>query len=229
MAGIQARGSHGSIAQYRNVSIRASPLLQHVLTSSFSYKFALPRPTDVLGLPIGQHIQFSVNINGADVVRSYTPVSSDETDKGSFSMLIKSYPTGNISRHIAGMKLGQSIKTKGPKGQFVYHSGLVRAFGMIAGGTGLAPMLQIIKAIVRNPQDKTEVDLIFANVNEEDILLREELDELATRHNNLRVHYVLNNPPEGWKGGVGFVTQDMIKVGSPILYCLNRRSRASLY
>lgn len=177
-----------------------------------SYKFALPRSTDVLGLPIGQHIQFSANISGVDVVRSYTPISSDETDRGSFSMLVKSYPAGSISKHIASLKVGQSIRTKGPKGQFVYRPGLVRAFGMIAGGTGLAPMLQIIKAIIRNPEDKTEVDFIFANVNVEDILLKDELDELARTHRNFRVHYVLNNPPEGWKGGVGFVTEDMIKV-----------------
>ncbi|KAG0641839.1 hypothetical protein HOY80DRAFT_1038258 [Tuber brumale] len=175
------------------------------------YKFALSRSTDVLGLPIGQHIQFSAKINGVDVVRSYTPISSDETDRGSFSMLIKSYPAGNISKHIASLKIGQSIQTRGPKGQFVYQSGLVRAFGMVAGGTGLAPMLQIIKAIIRNPEDKTEVGFIFANVNMEDILLKDELDELAGRHSNFRIHYVLNNPPEGWKGGVGFVTEDMIK------------------
>ncbi|KAG0137075.1 hypothetical protein HOY82DRAFT_667106 [Tuber indicum] len=127
----------------------------------------------------------------------------------------QSYPAGNISKHIASLNIGQSIKTKGPKGQFVYRSGLVRAFGMIAGGTGLAPMLQIIKAIIRNPEDKTEVDFIFANVNMEDILLKDELDELAGSHSNFPIHYVLNNPPESWKGGVGFVTEDMIKEVCP--------------
>lgn len=85
---------------------------------------------------------------------------------------------------------------------------------MIAGGTGITPMLQIIRAIIRGRSkgDKTEIDLIFANVNEEDILLREDLDQLAREDKNFRVHYVLNNPPEKWSGGVGFVTADMIKV-----------------
>lgn len=78
-------------------------------------------------------------------------------------------------------------------------------------------MLQIIKAILRNPDDNTQVDLIFANVNAEDILLKEDLDELSTVHDNFRVHYVLNNPPDGWAGGVGFVTVDMIKVCHPLL------------
>ena len=52
----------------------------------------------------------------------------------------------------------------------------------------------------------------LANVNEEDILLREELDKLAKEDSAFRVHYVLNNPPEGWKGATGFVTPELIKV-----------------
>lgn len=57
--------------------------------------------------------------------------------------------------------------------------------------------------------------MIFANVNEEDILLKKELDDLAAKHSNFKVYYVLNNPPAGWTGGVGFVTQDMIKEHLP--------------
>lgn len=131
-------------------------------------------------------------------------------------MLIKSYPTGNISRHVAGLKVGEHIRVRGPKGAMVYTPNMVRHFGMIAGGTGITPMLQIIKAINRGRAngDRTQVDLIFANVNPDDILLREDLDALTSNDPGFRVHYVLNNPPEGWTGGVGFVTADMIKVRS---------------
>ncbi|KAH0609935.1 uncharacterized protein H6S33_012481 [Morchella sextelata] len=178
------------------------------------YRFNLPRANDILGLPIGQHVSIAATIDGKEIVRSYTPISSD-VDKGQFSLLIKSYPTGNISKYIAGLKVGQTIRVKGPKGHFHYRPNLVRAFGMIAGGTGITPMLQIIKAILRNPEDTTQIDLLFANVNEEDILLKEDLDELSSTHSNFRVHYVLNNPPGGWTGGVGFVTADMIKERCP--------------
>ena len=153
-----------------------------------------------------------------EIVRSYTPISSDE-NRGYFDLLIKSYPTGNISRHMATLKLGDTMKFKGPKGAMVYTPGLVKRFGMIAGGTGITPMLQIIRAIVRGRprnggNDTTEVDLIFANVKPEDILLKEDLDSLAKEDPGFRVYYVLNEPPEYWDGGVGFVTADMIKVGS---------------
>ena len=85
---------------------------------------------------------------------------------------------------------------------------------MIAGGTGITPMLQIIRAVIRGRStgDKTEIDLIFANVNKEDILLKEDLDQLAKEDKGFRIHYVLNNPPEKWDGGVGFVTPEMITV-----------------
>ncbi|KAL7273904.1 NADH-cytochrome b5 reductase [Rhizina undulata] len=197
--------------QFQELELTEKIMISHNVAI---YRFALPRANDILGLPIGQHVSIAANIDGKEIVRSYTPITSD-LDRGHFSLLIKSYPTGNISRHIAELKIGQTIRVKGPKGAFVYTPNMVKAFGMIAGGTGITPMLQVIKAILRNPEDKTEVDLIFANVNEEDILLKDDLDELADTHDNFRVYYVLNNAPEDWTGGVGFVTADMIKERFP--------------
>lgn len=150
-----------------------------------------------------------------EIVRSYTPISGDH-QPGHFDLLIKSYPQGNISKHMAGLIVGQAIRVRGPKGAFVYTPNMVRHFGMIAGGTGITPMLQIIRAIVRGRADgdKTQVDLIFANVSPQDILLKEDLDALAQQDSSIRIHYVLDNPPEGWTGGVGYVTGDMITVST---------------
>ncbi|KAL2002382.1 hypothetical protein VTN02DRAFT_50 [Thermoascus thermophilus] len=185
------------------------------------YRFALPRPTDILGLPVGQHISLAATIPGQpkEVVRSYTPISSDN-EAGYFDLLVKEYPQGNISKHLASLQIGQTMKVRGPKGAMVYTPNLCRHIGMIAGGTGITPMLQIIKAIIRNRprnggNDTTQVDLIFANVNPEDILLKDELDQLAKEDDGFRIYYVLNNPPEGWQGGVGFVTAEMIKEHLP--------------
>lgn len=185
------------------------------------YRFALPKPSDILGLPIGQHMSLAATPKGAEkeVVRSYTPISSDE-DKGYFDLMIKSYPQGNISAHMATLKVGDTMKVRGPKGAMVYQENLCKRIGMIAGGTGITPMLQIIRAINRmrpknGGKDTTKVDLIFANVNPEDILLKEDLDKLNEEDPDFSVYYVLNNPPEKWNGGVGFVTADMIKEKLP--------------
>lgn len=59
------------------------------------------------------------------------------------------------------------------------------------------------------------MSLIFGNVSEEDILLREELDVLAQKHDNISVYHVLNTPPVGWTQGSGFVNADMIKEHCP--------------
>ncbi|KAJ3016317.1 UNVERIFIED_CONTAM: NADH-cytochrome b5 reductase [Siphonaria sp. JEL0065] len=174
------------------------------------YRLALQKPDQILGLPIGQHIQVTANIDGKDITRSYTPISSDD-DLGVLDLLIKSYPTGNLSRYFGTLKVGDKVKVRGPKGNFKYQPNLVNTLGMIAGGTGITPMLQIIKASLKDQQDQTKLNLIFANVTPADILLKTELDELAVKNPRFSVYYVLNNPEAGWTGGVGFVTKQMIE------------------
>ena len=77
-------------------------------------------------------------------------------------------------------------------------------------------MLQIIRAALKNPLDQTKLSLIYANVNLDDILLKQELDDLAAKHpNRFTVYYVLNNPPARWIGGVGFVSKEQIEKYMP--------------
>ncbi|KAF2858933.1 ferredoxin reductase-like protein [Piedraia hortae CBS 480.64] len=209
--------------KYANFPLAEKTAISH---NTAIYRFKLPSANSILGLPIGQHISVAAVLNVTDpktgaveskeVVRSYTPISSDTTP-GYFDLLIKSYPTGNISRHLTTLNFGDTIKVKGPKGAMVYTPNMVRAFGMIAGGTGITPMLQIIRAVLRRRSrgDRTQINLIFANVNPEDILLQDELRQLEQQDANFDVYYVLNNPPQGWKGGVGFVSPEMIKEKLP--------------
>jgi cytochrome-b5 reductase len=200
---------------FQEFELREKTVISHNVAI---YRFALPSPTAILGLPIGQHISIGADLPQPDgstkeIVRSYTPISGDH-EPGHFDLLVKSYPTGNISRHLATLGLGQTVRVRGPRGAFVYTPNMVRHFGMVAGGTGITPMLQVIRAILRGRSagDRTIVDLIFANVTEQDILLREDLDEITAQDKLIRVHFVLDRPPEGWTGDVGFVTADMVKV-----------------
>jgi len=179
------------------------------------YRFGLPRPDDILGVPIGQHITIAAEINDKTVARSYTPTSSDD-DPGHFDLVVKTYEKGNISRHIGNLKIGDRIRVKGPKGQFRYTMGMATSIGMVAGGTGITPMYQIITYILYTPEDPTRINLIYANQTKDDILLKLELDELSARHRGrFNVYYVLDKAPEKWDGGVGFVTKDMIKEKLP--------------
>lgn len=193
------------------------PLVQKTKVSHNAniYRFALPRSTDKLGLPIGQHISIGATINGKEIVRSYTPISTNE-ELGYFDLLIKTYENGNISKYVDGRKVGETIDVRGPKGFFTYSPNMVKKIGMIAGGTGIAPMYQIITEILRDPQDKTQISLIYANVTADDILLKAELDKFAKEHpDQLKIYYVLNECPENWTGGVGFVTPEIIDTHLP--------------
>lgn len=196
---------------------RKFPLIEKVRVSHNSciYKFGLPNSTDRLGLPIGQHISISAIIDGKEVVRSYTPISNDD-QLGSFDLLIKTYENGNISRYVESKKIGETIDVRGPKGFFTYTPNMRKSLGMVAGGTGIAPMYQVLTAILDDPTDKTKIHLVYANVAENDILLKAELEDLEAKHpDQLYIHYVLNNAPENWKGSVGFVTPEIMDAHLP--------------
>lgn len=87
---------------------------------------------------------------------------------------------------------------------------------MIAGGTGISPCFQVANAILRNPEDKTKITLIFGNLSNEDILLKEELAHFENTYpQRFRAFYVLDNPPEVWQGGKGLVTKELLKTVLP--------------
>lgn len=194
------------------------PLIQktRVTHNTCIYRFGLPKSLDRLGLPIGQHISIAATIDDKEIVRLYTPVLTDD-EQGYFDLLIKAYDNGNVSKHVESKKLGETISVRGPKGFFNHSPNMVDHFGMIAGGTGITPMYQIITAVLKNPEDKLKISLVYANVTEQDILLKAELDKLAAEHpEQFKVHYVLNEAPAEWTGSTGFVTPEIMQTHLPL-------------
>lgn len=234
------------------------------------FRFALPNATDILGLPVGKHINLSfvdavsarlitwaapelrafqllhrpahssLSLvcfspiplqSGAAVSRPYTPISSDD-EKGFVDFVIKVYPTGALTKHLDGLAVGATVNAEGPRGRITYKGRSVfsvldyatgasqerkaKHLGMVAGGTGITPMLQVLRAAFKDNADTTQVSLVYASVTEEDILLRKELDELAKQHpRNFSVFYTLDKPAAGWTGGAGFVSADMLRAHLP--------------
>ena len=205
------------------------------------FRFGLPTPEHILGLPIGQHIALSyTDKDGKEQGRPYTPTSSD-VDKGHVDFVIKVYfpnerfpEGGKVSQHMHSLKIGDTLDFSGPKGRYEYRGKgtfaikrlksqgggfeirKAKKIGMIAGGTGITPMLQVMRAVFRDKGDKTDMSLIFANQTEEDILLRDELDKCERDHDNFKLHYTVDRPPaKGWRYDTGFVTAEMIKKHMP--------------
>ena len=204
------------------------------------FRFALPSKKHVLGLPIGQHMSLKCTTEDGKVIsRSYTPVSSND-DIGIVDLVVKVYfknihpkfPNGGImSQYLNDMEIGDSITVLGPKGKLTYAGcgelhlqrrvdgkaaveiRRAKHIGMIAGGTGITPMLQIIREALKNPNDTTQFTLLFANQSEEDILLRDELDVLQHNHSNVDVWYTIDkaDDPDSWNYSTGFITAEMIK------------------
>eukprot|EP00878_Enallax_costatus_P004942 GHUV01005198.1.p1 GENE.GHUV01005198.1~~GHUV01005198.1.p1 ORF type:complete len:307 (+),score=67.97 GHUV01005198.1:76-921(+) len=176
------------------------------------FLFSLPEPKMRLGLPTGQHITFlAKDADGKDVYRPYTPVTDDDT-LGAVEFVIKIYPHGKLTQIMDKMKVGDTMLMKGPRGRFQYARNMKRAIGMIAGGTGVTPMYQVAAAILKDPKDTTKISLIFGNLTADDILIKQELDDLTASHpDRFSVYHVLNTPPENWTGGSGFISKDMIQ------------------
>lgn len=80
------------------------------------------------------------------MVRFYSPVSRN-SDFGKIDLLIKiepekSYP-GSMTHYLNTLSVGNTLDFKGPLGGFEYHRNMYREVGMIAGGTGISPMVQV--------------------------------------------------------------------------------------
>lgn len=180
------------------------------------YTFDLPSSTDIVGLPIGQHVAIKATIDGESVTRSYTPTSNN-LDHGVLKLVIKLYPDGQLTgKYFANLKVGDEVLFRGPKGAYTHTVGQYKKIGMIAGGTGITPMYQLIRAICEDEYDTAEVSLIFANQSEDDILLREELDSFARRYpKNFKLWYMVDHAPKDWAYGSGYVTADVIKAKLP--------------
>jgi cytochrome-b5 reductase len=189
-------------------------------------RIKLPEDTNTLGLsPVASYILTRFVPSGENakaVIRPYTPISTEEETQanGYFDLIIKKYPNGLMSTHMCSLKKGDTIDVKGPNLKLDIDKDTHTNIGMIAGGTGITPMMQVIRHIFSSShasehKDK-HVSLIFSNVEERDILLKTELDQLAKTHpDRFKVYYTVSKPSSNWKGGVGHVTSEMIKTHLP--------------
>ncbi|KAM3933721.1 NADH-cytochrome b5 reductase 1 [Leptodactylus fuscus] len=203
------------------------------------FRFALPSSSQTLGLPPGKFVYLSSRINGNLVVRPYTPVCCN--DKGYVDLIIKVYfkdqnpdfpEGGKMSQYLDNLSIGEAIEFQGPKGLFLYQGQgyfaiqpnkrcsaekkFARQVGMIAGGTGLTPMLQIIQAILNDPEDETKCFLLYANKTEDDILLRKDLEKLKDEYSErFKLWFTVDSAPEDWDYSIGLIDAKMIQEHLP--------------
>ena len=116
---------------------------------------------------------------GQPLVRPYTPVSTNALS-GAFELLVKVYPEGALSKHLATIPIGSSVNFKHiPKNVKIQYPFPATRIGMIAGGSGVTPFVQALHAILGTPEDKTEVTLLASHRTRADALAVEAFDAWA--------------------------------------------------
>mmetsp|Transcript_43657 Transcript_43657/g.103004 ORF Transcript_43657/g.103004 Transcript_43657/m.103004 type:complete len:323 (+) Transcript_43657:95-1063(+) len=178
-----------------------------------------------------------------EIERRYTPITGDDVS-GYTDILVKIYRPGThrmpggeeksfedggkMGMYLDNMRPGDFIDISGPLGNVEYLAGgyfklsnrtLQKSHvAMIAGGSGITPMLQILRAALRDRRagGSTSYTLLYANKAEGDILCQDLLQDLEQESKgSLRITYALEVPPPQWKGKVGLVSAAMLRESIP--------------
>lgn len=177
-----------------------------------TFCFALPEDATLDMLP-GDHLYVHATINDKTVKRPYTPSSVPGTT-GYFDLTVKRYENGLVSKYLHDRKVGDTVLMSGPNSGGHWVDGMARRVGFVAGGTGITPMISIIRWILSKSLE-VEISLVFANKTEADIIFRDEWDANAREHANFQVYHVLEQPPAGWTQGKGRITEEMLRKHLP--------------
>ncbi|NGZ10246.1 MAG: hypothetical protein CV088_12795 [Nitrospira sp. LK70] len=176
------------------------------------FRFELPVAATLDMLP-GDFLYLHAAINGKQIKRPYTPSSLVGTT-GFFDLTVKRYEAGSVSKHLHDQRIGETVLMSGPNNGGHWVDGMAKRVGFVAGGTGITPMISIIRWILINKID-AELFLIFANKTESDIIFRQEWERNLRDYSNFHCHHVLEQPPLGWSGDTGRVTSEILRQHLP--------------
>jgi len=115
---------------------------------------------------------------------------------------------GDFTRGIRSVKPETRAYLDGPYGAFSIDMEMAPAYVFIAGGVGITPMMSMLRTMA-DRRDARSVVLIYGNKTWDDVIFREELDEL-THCMNLKIVHVLEKPPADWTGETGYITAAML-------------------
>ncbi|EPY23732.1 NADH-dependent fumarate reductase [Strigomonas culicis] len=192
-------------------------------TGSRVLRFNLPGQLQRTGLALGQFIGIRGEWDGQHLVGYYSPITLPD-DYGVIGILARS-DKGNLREWISALQPGDAVEMKACGGlrierrfsarHFFYKNYKIRKLALIAGGTGIAPMLQIIRAAVKRPfmESLESINLIYAAEDVSELTYRELLHSYQRQYGTEKFtcHFVLNKPPPQWTEGVGFVDAALLR------------------
>ena len=164
----------------------------------------------------GQYLSLKLPLEGSFVTRAYSLCSSPKDAlKGRAAITVRSNPGGFAAdKLLAALKPGDEVIASDPQG-FFYYEDLRDAKHVVglAGGSGITPFLSMAYAL-RDGAEDFELTLLYGSRDEESILFRKELDEVAAACPKFRVVHVLSDEEKaGYEHG--FITAELIKKYAP--------------
>ncbi|PMD23142.1 putative nitrate reductase [Hyaloscypha hepaticicola] len=202
---------------------------QKISSDTRIFNFTLEHKEQTIGLPIGQHLMMRLRdpVTREAIIRSYTPIS-EGTDKGFLQVLVKVYfdtkerAGGKMTKALDAIPVGNFVDFKGPIGKFEYLSRghctiggkprFIKRFIMICAGSGITPIFQVLRAVLKNPEDETKCLVLDGNRLEEDILCKEEMDAMVKgKEDSCRLLYCLTRPGARWQGLVGRISKELLE------------------
>jgi nitrate reductase (NAD(P)H) len=207
---------------------------KHISSDTRIFSFKLEHEDQLIGLPTGQHLMMRLRdpVTREAIIRSYTP-TSERTDKGILNILIKVYfdtierPGGKMTKALDAIPEGHFVDFKGPIGKFEYlgrgkceiggKPRNIKKFIMICGGSGITPIFQVLRAVLKDSDDPTKCLVLDGNRLEEDILCKQDMDQLLKgNEERCRLLHLLSQATDSWTGLRGRIGKELLEkeVGS---------------
>jgi ferredoxin-NADP reductase len=159
----------------------------------------------------GQHVDVRLTAeDGYQAERSYSIASAPENNI--VELLVERLEDGEVSPYLTDeLRVGDGLELRGPIGGWFAWE--VRAGGpllLVAGGSGIAPLMAMIRHRQAAVND-TPVCLLFSSRSYEDVIFREELERLAAETEMLEItHTLTRSAPPGWKGYDRRIDEEML-------------------
>lgn len=170
--------------------------------------FSLPKGKTLQSKP-GQFLTFNWVVDGQTLPRSYS-ISSVPSRVGSFDVTVKKQ--GIVSTFLnESAQEGLTVFANGPYGRFVLNLAEHRAPVFFAAGSGITPILSMLRHI-EEVSPGCEVTLLYASRDEQQIIFKAELDRLATRLSKLRLVPIVTKPSVEWLGERELTKELVLKI-----------------
>jgi glycine betaine catabolism B len=199
---------HPPILQLQVAAVREETALARTyrLTSSVS-KAPLPP------FRAGQYISVRERVDKGIVSRPYSISSAPHQADSFYEITISHKAGGFFSKYaLANWKEGTTITAEGPFGNFYYEPLRdKRKIVALAGGSGITPFRSMIHDVIAGDKDP-HITLIYGSSNENEIIFRNELDQLARANpQKIKIIHVVSDPSPNYKGLTGLISMEMIR------------------